>query len=165
MSWVDYAIFIICVASAIFGFWRGFAKEALSLVTWLAAIWLAWRFTWLVEPFLGNWVEAPELKVWAARVVIFVLVLIAGGLVSWVVREVLRGTGLSSTDRTLGGLFGFVRGVLIVGLAGIAVQFTGLDQDPWWQQSRLKPFSDRVADGIRHYATIGSAYLREQDII
>lgn len=165
MSWADYAILIICAASAAFGFWRGFAKEALSLVTWLAAIWLAWRFTWLVEPLLGTWVQAPELKVWMARVLIFVLVLIAGGLVAWIVRELIRSTGLSGTDRTLGGFFGFVRGVLIVGLLGIAMQLSGLDQDPWWQQSRLRPFSDRVADGIRHYATLGNAYLREQEII
>lgn len=165
MSWADYAIVIICAASAAFGFWRGLAKEALSLITWLAAIWLAWRFTWIVEPSLGNWVEAPELKIWAARVLIFVLVLIAGGLVSWVVRELIRGSGLSGTDRTLGSLFGLARGVLIVGLVAIGMQSTGLDQDPWWMQSRLRPFSNQIAEGIRHYATIGSAYLREQEII
>lgn len=165
MSWADVAIVVICLASAAFGFWRGFAKEALSLVTWLAAIWLAWRFTWLVEPFLGEWERAPELKIWAARAVILVLVLIAGGLVSWVVRELIRHTGLSSMDRTLGALFGFARGVIIVGLAVIAMQLAGLDQDPWWQRSKLKPYGDRIADGIRYYGTLGSEYLREQQIV
>jgi membrane protein required for colicin V production len=164
MSWADIAIIVICVASTIYGLWRGFVKEALSLVTWLAAIFLAWRFTWLVEPFLGDWVQAPELRIWAARAAIFVIVLIAGGLVGWFVRELVRHTGLTGTDRALGGLFGFARGVLIVGLLAIGLQLSGLDQDPWWQQARLRPYSDRIAEGIRHYGSLGSAYLKDQAI-
>ena len=53
MTWADYLIIFICLASAAFGFWRGFAKEAVALASWLAAIWLAWRFGALVEPMLG----------------------------------------------------------------------------------------------------------------
>ena len=56
MSWIDLLIIAICLGSAGFGFWRGFAKEALSIATWLAAIWLAWRFSWVIEPLLGEWV-------------------------------------------------------------------------------------------------------------
>lgn len=163
MPWIDLLIVFICVASAAFGIWRGFAKEALSLVTWLAAIWLAWRFTWLVEPMLGEWVAAPELKLWAARIIIFVVVLVAGGLVAWFARALIRHTGLSGTDRTLGGLFGLARGALIVGLVAIGVQLLGVDGDPWWQEARLMPFSEQVAEGIRYYAELGSRYLEEQD--
>lgn len=137
----------------------------MSLVTWLAAIWLAWQFTWLVEPMLGEWVAAPELKIWAARIIIFVIVLIGGGLVAWFVRELIRQTGLSSTDRTLGGLFGLVRGGLIVGLVAMGVQLLGLDADPWWQEARLRPYCDRIAEGIRYYAEIGGRYLEEQDLV
>lgn len=164
MSWVDYFIVFICLASAAFGFWRGFAKEALSLTAWLAAIWLAWRFSWVIEPLLGDWVIAPEAKIWAARAIVFVFVLAIGGLVAWSVRAVIRHTGLSSTDRTLGGLFGFARGVLIVGLAAIGLQFAGLDQDPWWQEAKLRPLSSRIAEGIRYYAQLGSRYLEEQEL-
>jgi len=164
MSWIDVFIVLICIGSAGFGAWRGLAKEALSLATWLAAIWLAWRFTWLVEPLLGEWVVAPELRIWAARVVIFVLVLAAGGLIAWFAREIIRHTGLSGTDRTLGSLFGLGRGAIIVGLAVIALDFAGLDQDPWWQQAKLKPYSDRIAEGIRFYAALGSRYLEEQEL-
>lgn len=134
-------------------------------MTWLAAIWLAWRFTWLVEPMLGEWVAAPELKIWAARIVIFVIVLVAGGLVAWFVRELIRHTGLSSTDRTLGGLFGLARGALIIGLMAIGVQLLGMQGDPWWQESRLRPYCDRIAEGIRYYAELGGRYLEEQDLV
>ena len=159
MSWVDWLIVVGCLGSAGFGFWRGFAQEALSVIIWLAAIWLAWRFTWVIEPLLGDWVVAPELKIWAARAVIFLLILIAGGLLAWFVRALLRHSGLNSTDSVLGSLFGFVRGVIIVGLVVIGLEYAGLDQDPWWQEAKLSPFSERVAGGIRYYAALGSRLI------
>jgi membrane protein required for colicin V production len=159
VSWIDVLIVAVCVGSAGFGYWRGFAKEALSVATWLAAIWLAWRFTWIVEPLLGDWVVAPELKIWAARALIFILIMIAGGIVAWLVRELVRATGLSGTDRVLGSLFGLGRGALIVGLAVIVLDYAELSSDPWWQEAKLKTASDRVAEGIRYYAALGSSYV------
>jgi membrane protein required for colicin V production len=160
LSWIDWLMIAVCLGSAAFGFWRGFAKEAMSVATWLVAIWLAWRFTWMVEPLLGEWVVAPELKIWAARVVIFIIVMIIGGVLAWFLRELVRATGLSGTDRALGSLFGLGRGVLIVGLAIIVLEFAGLDSDPWWQQATLKPAGDRVAAGIRYYAALGSTFIQ-----
>lgn len=164
MTWADFVIIVICVVSAGLGFWRGFAKEALALVTWLAAIWLAWRFAWLVEPALGDWLAAPEIKVWVARLIIFVVVLIAGGAVAYLVRELIRHTGLGSVDRSLGALFGFFRGALIVGLIVIVMGLAGIDQDPWWERSKLKPISERIAAGIRYYAELGGRVLAEQEL-
>jgi len=165
MSWVDWLIIVAFVVSSGFGVWRGFAKEALSVVTWLAAIWLAWRFAWALEPMLGDWQSAPELRIWAARAIVFIAVMIVGGIVSWLMREFVRHTGLSGTDRLLGGLFGALRGALIFGLVVIALQLSGLDQDPWWQQAYLKPYGDQIADGIRYYAQIGGQFLQEREIV
>lgn len=165
MSWIDYLIVAICIASSGFGFWRGFAKEALSLATWLVAIWLAWRFAFVIEPMLGEWSRAPELRVWVARAMVFVIILAAGGLAGWLLRELVRRTGLSGTDRALGALFGFARGVLLVGFVAIVVDLTGVNEDAWWQEALLKPYSEQIADAIRHYATLGSSYLREQGVV
>ena len=159
MSWVDLLIVVVCLGSAGFGYWRGFAQEALSVVTWLAAIWIAWRSSWIIEPVLGNWVVAPELQVWVARVVIFLLILVIGGVIVWLVREVIKHSGLTRTDRMLGSLFGLTRGVLIVGLLVLVLEFMGVVQDPWWQEARLSPFGEQVAGGIRYYAALGSSYL------
>ena len=108
---------------------------------------------------LGEWEVAPELKIWAAGAVIFLLILIAGGLIAWLVRELIRRSQLGGTDRLLGSLFGLARGVLLVGLAVIVLELIGLDQESWWQDARLGPLSERVASGIRYYAALGSNYL------
>lgn len=161
MSWVDAVIVFGCVASAVVGAWRGLAKEALSLATWLAAIWIAWRLSWLTALVPEAWAAAPEVKLWVTRGVIFLLVLVFGGLMAGLVRQVIRHTGLTGTDRMLGSLFGLGRGAIVVGLSVIALELAGLDQNAWWQEARLRPYGDRIADGIRHYAALGSRYIQE----
>ncbi|MDX1563129.1 MAG: CvpA family protein [Gammaproteobacteria bacterium] len=163
MSWADYVIVAICVASAAFGFWRGFVKEALALATWLVAIFLAWQAAWIVEPVLGEWTAAPELRTWTARALIFVGVLVVGGLLTWMLRALIRSSGLSSTDRSLGAVFGIARGVLLVGLLAFVVALADLETETWWSEARLRPFSEQVAEGIRHYAEIGGRYLADED--
>jgi membrane protein required for colicin V production len=159
MGWIDLAIVAICIASAAFGFWRGFVKEAIALVTWLVAIFLAWQAAWMVEGHLGEWTAAPELRVWAARAIIFVAVLVVGGLLAWLMRALIRRTGLSGTDRSLGALFGLARGVLLVGLLAILIDISGLRDESWWDEARLRPLSEQVAEGILYYADLGSRYL------
>lgn len=159
MTWIDYAIIAICVASAAFGFWRGFVKEAIAIVTWLVAIVLAWQGAWLVEDRLGEWSAAPELRIWAARAIIFIGVLILGGLLAWTLRALIRKSGLSSTDRSLGAFFGLARGALLVGLLAIVIDVADLEAESWWADARLRSVSEQVAEGIRYYAGLGRRYL------
>jgi membrane protein required for colicin V production len=162
MTPADYVILFLCVASAVIGVWRGFTAEALSLLTLLVAIWLAWAFAGRFEGMLGSWVGAsPEVRIWAARVVIFVLALLVGGLISWLARKLIRHTGLSGLDRLLGAGFGLLRAVVLIGLAVIVMEFLGLQQEPWWQESRLKPYADRVAAAVKYYAELGNRYLQD----
>jgi membrane protein required for colicin V production len=160
MTPVDYLIVLVLVVSAAVGFWRGFVKEALSLLTLLVAIWLAWRFAALVEPKLTNWAADQEVRIWIARAVIFALALVLGALASWVARQLIRHTGLTGVDRMLGGAFGFARGVLIVGLLVLALDFLDLDQDGWWQSARFRPYAEQVAAAVKKYAELGTRYVQ-----
>ncbi len=165
MTWIDYAIVAICIASAAFGFWRGFVKEAIALATWLLAILLAWQAAWMVEPRLGEWTAAPELRIWAARAIIFAAVIVIGGLLAWLMRAVIRKTGLSSTDRSLGAVFGALRGVLLVGLLAIVVDIAELGSEAWWAEAKLRPISEQIAEGIIYYAGLGRRYLDGTDSV
>jgi membrane protein required for colicin V production len=160
MTPVDYLIVLVLVVSAGVGFWRGFVKEALSLLTLLVAIWLAWRFSALIEPKLSNWAADQEVRVWIARGLIFALALILGGVVSWMARQLIRHTGLSGIDRMLGGAFGVARGILIVGLLVLALDFLDLDQDGWWQTARFRPYAEQVAAAVKKYAELGTRYVQ-----
>jgi membrane protein required for colicin V production len=152
----------LVVASALVGVWRGFTLEAVSLLTLLVAIGLAWAFAGRVEPLLGTWAGSPEVRVWVARVVIFVTVLIVGGLISWLARKLIKHSGLSGLDRLLGGAFGLIRAAVLIGLGVILIEFLGLGQESWWQQARLRPYADRAAVAVKYYAELGTQYLQQQ---
>ena len=164
MTSVDYVIVFLALVSAAVGIWRGFTTEALSLVTLLAAIGLAWMFAGLLAPSLGSWAASPEVRLWSARVIIFVIVLVAGGLVSWLARKLVRHTGLSGLDRTLGAAFGLLRAAVLLGLVVIVLQFAELDQEQWWQEARLRPYAERAADAVKYYAELGTRFFAEQPV-
>jgi len=155
----------VCFSSAGIGLWRGFTKEALSLVALLLAIWLAWRLSPQVEPLLGDWVVAPDLKVWVARGLVFLLLMLVGTLLIWLVRGLVRSAGLSIADRLLGLFFGFIRGIVLVGLAVIILELAGLDQGLWWQDAKFRAYSEGVAGYILDFAALGSRIAQEQRII
>ena len=140
-------------------------KEALALVVLLLAIWLAWRFSPQVEPFLGDWVVAPDLKVWAARGLVFLLFMLVGTLLAWLVRGLVRGAGLGIADRVLGLFFGFIRGIVLVGLTVVILELAGLDQGLWWQDAKFRAYSEGVAGYILDFAALGSRIVQEQKII
>jgi len=160
MTPIDYLIVLLCVLSAGIGVWRGFVKEALSLLTLLAAIWLAWRFAEILAPKLGNWAADPDVRLWIARALVFVFALLLGSLASWVARQLIRHTGLSGVDRMLGAAFGLARGVLIVGLLVLVLDFLELDQDGWWQSARFRPYAEQVAAAVKKYAELGTRYVQ-----
>jgi len=164
MTIVDYVIVLLALISAGVGIFRGFTSEALSLITLLAAIGLAWMFAGLLAPSLGAWAAAPEVRLWSARIIIFVVVLVAGGLVSWLARKLVRHTGLTSLDRTLGAAFGLLRAAVLLGLAVIVLQFAELDEESWWQQARLRPYAERAAEAVKYYAELGARFFEEQPL-
>lgn len=162
MAWIDYLIIAVLILSAGLGCWRGLVKEALALATWLAALWLAWRFAWVAQGVFVGWQAAAEVQLWAARALVFIIVLIAGALVAWFMKNLMKHSGLSGTDRLLGTVFGAARGVVLVGVATIALEYLGLAENDWWQASQFAPYSDEVAEGLKRYASLGSDYVKSQ---
>ena len=161
LIWIDYLLLGVIVASGVVGLFRGFVKEALSLGFWGIAIWCAWQFSDLAAAQMTGWVEDPVLRLWVARVVVLVSVLIAGGILTALLSLLLHQTGLTGTDRLLGGLFGLGRGAILAALVVIVLQFTGFDKDPWWADSKLIPYTVPVADALRDAAAEGMEMLDE----
>jgi membrane protein required for colicin V production len=91
-------------------------------------------------------------------------VLALGGLAQWLARKLIRHTGLSGVDRTLGAVFGFLRAAVVLGLAVLVLQFTELDQEAWWQDARLRPYAERAAAAVKYYAELGTRYLEDHPV-
>ncbi|PAV49554.1 colicin V production CvpA [Pseudomonas sp. HAR-UPW-AIA-41] len=145
-TWVDWAIVAIIGVSALISIKRGFVKEALSLVVWIVAGVVAWLFGGAVAQHLTNFIDIPSARVIAACALLFVATLLVGGLVSFLIGELIRVTGLSGTDRFLGMFFGAARGALLVVVLVGLLSLAPVQQDIWWQQSTLLPHFLMVAD-------------------
>lgn len=127
--------------SALIGVFRGFVKEVFSLATWLVALSLAYLFRDQVGAALplGEGVS-PTISSLAGGALIFVTALILGGLFSSLVHKLVKVTGLSGTDRTLGVVFGLLRGcILILALLIILPSLAPVTEQVWWQTSKLIP--------------------------
>jgi membrane protein required for colicin V production len=143
---VDWAILGIVVISALISLKRGFVKEALSLVTWIIAGVVAWMFGAGLSVYLVNYIETPSFRVIGACTILFVATLLVGAMINFLIGELIRVTGLSGTDRFLGMVFGAARGGLLVVVAVGLLSLGPVQQDQWWQQSRLLPQFLMVAD-------------------
>ena len=80
MNFIDYLILIVLLASVVLGFFRGFLREAIGLLSWLGGLWLAWHFAYLLEPYLGGQLAKAPFNMWAARGILLLGCLVIGFL-------------------------------------------------------------------------------------
>ncbi len=146
MSGVDLAILGILAVSVIVSLFRGFIKEVFSLLVWVAAFFAASQFSGAIAEALEAHIAVPSARVIIAFVGVFLLVLLVGGLLNYLVGKLVEHTGLSATDRLFGSLFGLLRGLVIIMVAVVISRFTPFPQDPWWQESRLIPQFEQMTD-------------------
>jgi len=138
MNFADYCIIGVLGLSVLMGLWRGFIGEVLALACWVVAFWVAWEFgPRLAAAFSG--IDAPSVRLLLGYAICFIAVLIAGAIVSFLMRKLVAGSGLTGSDRLLGMVFGLMRGLVLVTLIVLLLGFTPLPRDPWWQHSQLLP--------------------------
>jgi membrane protein required for colicin V production len=144
MSWPDYAILAVILVSVLVGALRGFIKEVFSLLVWAAAFFVAYQYGGDVAGLMEDAVELPSARTAMGFTGLFVAVLLVGGLLNYLLGRLVAGTGLSGTDRLLGGLFGAARGLALVVVTLLGL--TPIPADPWWRDSptiaRLMPLVD-----------------------
>lgn len=131
----DYIFIAVFVLSMLYSFMRGFVREALSVVIWFFAFWAALHYASYISPLLIDFVTHAVLRFAASFIILLVLILIVGTLVSHMIGYFVKTTGLSGTDRSLGLLFGFIRGALIIFVVLFIVQLIYHKPPLWWQQS------------------------------
>jgi membrane protein required for colicin V production len=149
MNLADYLVIVAVLLSAIIGAVRGFLREAVATVTLILAIFLAWTFADKLAPHLGGLLKSEPVATWAARALIFFLVVLVGMAVAALLSYFVRLSLFSGTDRFLGFLFGLLRGVIMLGIFVILGQLLRLESEHWWQKSKLMPYGEGVANGLR----------------
>ena len=149
LTLLDYVIVGFIILSMIIGLWRGFLREAISLLSWVAAFVVAFLFVEDAAAFLQPYVAIPTVRTILAFGGLFVATLVLGGLINLLVSQLVKVTGLSGTDRLLGVVFGLLRGIAVVAALLLAVSLTPLPETPWWQTSTLIPYFEPLVSWLR----------------
>ncbi len=165
MTIIDIVIIVAVLASVVVGVIRGIVREAIAIAALLIAIWAALHLGPYAGGWLGGSMGSSELEMWAGRFLVFIVILALGGLSGWGISKIVRMAGLSGTDRYLGGLFGLIRAVVLIGLFAMLGRYAAFDAESWWLKSRLIPYAETVADWIEVMAPKGMEMLQPEDMI
>jgi len=142
LNWVDLTVLGIVGVSALLGLSRGFVREMLGLGSWVLAGLGALRFGPQLEPSAARLINDPELASIAAYVGTFLVLVLVLSLASNLVGRAVRVSALGGLDRTLGLVFGLVRGSAVVVAAYVLIG-TLLHPESWppeLKHARTLPF-------------------------
>lgn len=149
MVWLDFLILGIILLSALISLARGFVREAFSLAIWVLAFWVSWSFFRDLEVPLRAWIGSPTARLGIAFAVLMVATLTVGGLVNYLIIQLVERTGMSGTDRLIGMVFGAARGVLLVAVLVLLAGLTPLPKEGWWMESTLVGYFEELAFWLR----------------
>jgi membrane protein required for colicin V production len=149
MTWLDYALLGVTVVSVAWGIWRGFVREAISLAGWVIAFIVANMFAGQVGEMLPDSLGRAELRVLASFVAIFLVALALTTLAGILLSRLLKAAGLSGLDRTLGGVFGLARALVLAVAFALVAGLTTFPGHPIWKESVSGPHLAQVALAVR----------------
>ena len=166
MTGFDYTVAVILLLSAALGWWRGVVYEALSLAGWIGAGFVSRFFSADLAPLLPEALGTETARLAFAFAMLFAGTLVVGGIMAWLVSKLVKWIGLSRLDRSLGALFGVVRGVLVVLVLVLLAGMTALPQQPFWRDALMsrpletlalnslallpQGLAQRVMEGLNH---------------
>ena len=166
---LDFIVIAVLLLSAILAFIRGFTREMFSLLGWVGAAAAAWFLLPYTEPYAREIVDDVLAARIIASIAVFIVVLFAITFIGSPVSGRVRESHFSSMDRLLGGLFGVVRGAVLIVLGYLVlISFYPTDsQIPWMRDAVSKPYLEeglRVAEGLLPEGVIQSGRRAAQDL-
>ena len=139
MNEIDVALISVTGISCLFGLWRGLIKEVLSLLTWIAAILVARVYSEYLAGTLTGLIDSSSVRYVTAFALLFVVIMMLGTLMNHFMAKLITVTGLRFADRLLGGVFGVLRGAIII-LVILFITSVFVSDTELWQQSTLIPY-------------------------
>ena len=151
MTLFDYLTLFVLLASVIISTTRGVVREVLSLASWVAAFIVANLYGETLALWLPEMVPGALTRMIIAFVALFIGTRLLMGLLILMCESLIKASGLSFVDRSLGSLFGFARGMLIVLSVVILCGMTAIPQQPFWKDAMLSPYAESAARSVKPF--------------
>jgi membrane protein required for colicin V production len=147
MNWLDIAFVFVLFFSVVGGLLKGLVREILGIAGAVGGLILAVMLAPALAPKLARWLMEPAAYA-AAFLGIFFVTVVVTGIVGHIVTKVLEAAHLSLPNRLLGGLFGFVRGVILIVVLFWGLLFFVDSPDRILADSKLAPTVYRAAQWL-----------------
>ncbi len=143
MTEFDFAVIAVFVVSVLLGLWRGFIREILSVLGWP----IAFMVSNVYSAGAANLIPLGQgtLRLTLVYGLMFAVVLVAWGILAMLLSKLLKAMGSGWQDRMLGGLFGAVRGALVVLALVWLAGMTALPEQQFWRNAQMSKMADDVA--------------------
>lgn len=142
MSIADIAVVAIIILAGLIAFSLGFVRVVLALAGWVGAAFATlYGFPYL-KPFARDWISIGFVADAAAGAAIFILSLIVLTIISHSIGRLIRSSGLSALDRSVGLVFGLFLGGVVVSLAYLGLAWAvdlPNEQPEWYRSARTRP--------------------------
>ncbi|MDD5277383.1 MAG: CvpA family protein [Methylovulum sp.] len=149
MIWVDYIIIGLLCITLLTGILKGFSLQAFSLVTWLMALLVSLNFSRDFSFFLQPTIGDPAARIAASFTILCLITRFIGGLISLLLRKLIKKPTLSIVDRLGGMVFGVANGAIFVTIIVMLCGLSVLPKSPWWKESKLIPPFQSIALWVR----------------
>lgn len=114
MHWIDIAILAILGLTLLFGLWRGLVNELFAIIGWFVAFLTARIFSSDVGTWLSGSIESQPVLMLLSWIIPFVAAFIIVNIIRLIIKSMIDMVGLKPMDRLFGGVFGLLKGGLIV---------------------------------------------------
>lgn len=158
LNQADWLIIAFVSVLTVISLFRGFIKEAMSLVRLAAAVVVGYLFAGEVSSLFSEAIERPEYAYALAYFALFVVTMIVGTILTSLLTGLITMAGLSPIDRMLGAIFGLVKGCVVIVFLVTLVNLTPLKDQALWRESALVP-------GFVELAIWSQEHLRAENIL
>lgn len=165
MNTLDIFILIILLIGGLNGLRQGFVKAFANLVGWVFALIVGAKYAGTFAPSMASLSQDPVVQKIAAFAFIVLMIVVLTWVVTAVLNRVLKTLKLGPLNRLAGGVFGTVKGLLVV---LITMQGVGsfVETSPHWKQSKfvqnLLPFAPLATEFTKDTASKAISHMKSE---
>ena len=151
---IDLIVVTVILLSGIFALARGFVKEVFSIASWVGAVFATLYGFQPASALARQFIGAPLIADAVAGGTVFLLTLFVLSFISSFIANRVRGSAVGSVDRSLGFVFGLLRGFVLLSIAYLALSWAlpPDDQPKWVRAAKTMPLLERGAGLIADFA-------------
>lgn len=166
MNTIDVFILIILLTGGLNGLHQGFIKAFANLTGWILALIVAAKYASVLAPSMSSLSSDPVVQKIAAFAFIVLMIVVLTWLVTYLLNGILKTLKLGPLNRLAGGVFGGLKGLLVV---LITIQGVGpwVESSPHWKQSKfiqaLLPYAPWAAQMSKEAANEALHHIHAED--